>query len=104
MTYSSDSGDTWTKPIEVNDNATPACAVQPWATVDSRGRGHVAWTDTRDGKNDAYYAGSANPSQGFEQNGKVNDASGNVVVDVTMPRAGRNAPARTALASRAVLI
>jgi hypothetical protein len=78
VTYSSDGGDAWTKPIKVNDNATPACAVQPWATVDSRGRVHVAWTDTRDGKNDTYYARSANPSEGFEKNVKVNDASGNV--------------------------
>jgi hypothetical protein len=38
----------------------------------------VAWTDTRDGKNDTYYARSASPSQGFEKNVKVNDASGNV--------------------------
>jgi len=78
VTYSSDSGDTWTKPIQVNDNANAACAVQPWATVDSRGRVHVTWTDTRNGRNDTYYARSANPSQGFEKNVKVNDESGDV--------------------------
>jgi len=78
VTYSADSGDTWTKPIKVNDNAAAACAVQPWATVDSRGRIHVTWTDTRDGQNDTYYARSADPSQGFEKNVKVNDGSGDV--------------------------
>jgi hypothetical protein len=78
VTYSSDSGDTWTKPIKVNDNATGACAIQPWATVDDHGRVHVVWTDTRNGKNDTYYARSANPSQGFEKNLQVNDGGGSV--------------------------
>ena len=78
VTYSSDSGDSWTKPIKVNDNAAAGCAVQPWATVDSRGRVHVTWTDTRDGHNDTYYARSSNPSEGFEKNVKVNDGGGNV--------------------------
>jgi len=78
VTYSSDSGDTWSKPIKVNDNPTGACAIQPWATVDNHGRVHVAWTDTRSGKNDTYYARSANPLQGFEKNVKVNDGGGSV--------------------------
>ena len=78
IAYTADSGDTWTKPIKVNDNTSAACNLQAWAAVDARGRVHVAWTDARNGKNDTYYARAANPTQGFEKNVQVTDGSGAV--------------------------
>jgi hypothetical protein len=74
--YSVDGGDSWTKPIRVNDNTVKSRQFESWVAVDAYGRVHVAWTDFRDGKNDTYYARSADPTQGFEPNVRVNDGSG----------------------------
>ena len=79
--YSKDGGDTWTQPIRVNDNTMPSRQFQAWVGVDSCNRVHVAWTDLRDGKNEIWYARSADPTQGFEPNIQVTDGSGTAATD-----------------------
>jgi hypothetical protein len=80
--YSSDSGDTWSKPIKVNDNPNKSRQWQTWGSVDRLGRVHVVWSDMRNGKLDTYYARSLpDPTKGFEPNIQVNDKSGNVPSD-----------------------
>ncbi len=75
--YSKDGGDTWTKPIRVNDNTTPSRQFQSWVAVDPHGRVHVTWTDLRDGgQNETWYARSADPTAGFEKNVQVTDGRG----------------------------
>jgi hypothetical protein len=81
--YSSNSGDTWTKPIKVNDNTKKSRQFQPWVAVDDYGRMHVVWTDQRNGKLDTYYARSLpDATKGFEPNVQVNDKSGSIVSDI----------------------
>jgi hypothetical protein len=74
--FSKDGGDTWSKPLRVNDNATKSRQLQSWVGVDRCNRVHVAWTDLRNGKNEVWYARSADPTQGFEANVQVTDGSG----------------------------
>jgi hypothetical protein len=75
--YTSNSGDTWSSPIRVNDNTAASRQFQSWAAVDAAGRVHVAWTDLRNGgQNSTYYALSANPTMGFEPNIEVTDMRG----------------------------
>jgi hypothetical protein len=82
LMYSKDGGDTWTKPLRVNDNTTTSRQFQSWVAVDSYGRVHVTWTDLRDGgQNETWYARSADPSQGFEPNLQVTDGSGSSSFD-----------------------
>jgi hypothetical protein len=77
LLYSKDGGDTWTKPIRVNDNVTASRQFQSWVAVDGYGRVHVVWTDLRDGgQNETWYARSADPSTGFEKNLQVTDGHG----------------------------
>jgi hypothetical protein len=72
-----DAGDTWSRPIRVNDNRTPSRQFQSWAAVDKYGAVHVVWTDLRDnGENSTYYARMTDIEQGFEPNVKVNDGGG----------------------------
>lgn len=80
--YSKDSGETWTKPIRVNDNKTKSRQFESWVAVDSYGRVHVAWTDYRDGgQNETWYARSDDPSKGFEPNIQVTDGHGSGQTD-----------------------
>lgn len=81
LLYSKDGGETWTKPIRVNDNATASRQFQSWVAVDACQRVHVAWTDLRNGKNEVWYARSADPTQGFEPNLQVTDGSGAATTD-----------------------
>ena len=82
LMYSKDSGDTWTKPLRVNDNKTASRQFQSWVAVDSYGRVHVAWTDLRDnGQNEVFYARSADPAAGFEANIQVTDGHGSASTD-----------------------
>jgi hypothetical protein len=82
LLYSKDGGDTWTKPIRVNDNSTASRQFQPWVAVDNYGRVHVAWTDLRDGgQNETWYARSNDPTKGFEPNLQVTDAHGTAALD-----------------------
>jgi len=82
LLYSSDGGDTWTKPIRVNDNASASRQFEPWVAVDRYGRVHVAWTDYRDnGQNETWYARSADPTKGFEPNVQVTDGRGSGKTD-----------------------
>jgi len=81
LLYSKDGGDTWTKPLRVNDNATASRQFQSWVAVDACHRVHVAWTDLRNGKNEVWYARSADPTQGFEPNIQVTDGSGSANTD-----------------------
>jgi hypothetical protein len=82
LMYSKDAGDTWTKPLRVNDNTTKSRQFQSWVAVDDYGRVHVAWTDLRDGgQNETFYARSADPSVGFEANVQVTDGRGSANTD-----------------------
>jgi hypothetical protein len=75
--YSKDGGDTWSKPIRVNDNTTASRQFESWVAVDNYGRVHVAWTDFRNmGQNETWYARSADPTKGFEANVQVTDGRG----------------------------
>ena len=72
-----DRGDTFSKPIRVNDNMNPSRQFQSWAAVDKYGAVHVVWTDLRDGgKNATYYARMTDMSVGFEPNVQVTDGTG----------------------------
>jgi hypothetical protein len=75
--YSKDGGDTWSKPIRVNDNTAASRQFESWVAVDKYGRVHVAWTDFRDGgNNETWYARSADPTAGFEPNMQITDGHG----------------------------
>jgi hypothetical protein len=81
LMYSKDGGETWTDPLRVNDNKTPSRQFESWVAVDEFGRVHVAWTDFRNGKNQTFYARSADPTKGFEPNVEVTDDSGSGATD-----------------------
>lgn len=82
LLWSADGGDTWTKPLRVNDNPTASRQFESWVAVDDYGRVHVAWTDFRNGgRNETWYARSADPTKGFEPNVQVTDASGSGSTD-----------------------
>ena len=82
LLYSKDGGDTWTKPIRVNDNTAASRQFESWVAVDNHGRVHVAWTDYRDGgQNETWYARSADPTMGFEANLQVTDGHGSGATD-----------------------
>jgi len=82
LLYSNDGGDTWTKPIRVNDNTAASRQFQSWVGVDAHGRVHVAWTDLRDGgNNETWYARSADPTKGFEPNQQITDGHGSAATD-----------------------
>lgn len=81
LLFSKDGGTTWTAPLKVNDNPTASRQFQSWVAVDRCGRVHVAWTDLRNGKNEVWYARSADPSKGFEANVQVTDGSGSANTD-----------------------
>jgi hypothetical protein len=76
LLYSKDSGDTWTRPLRVNDNTNASRQFESWVAVDDYGRVHVAWTDLRNGQNETWYARSADPTVGFEPNLQVTDGRG----------------------------
>jgi len=77
LLYSKDGGDTWTKPLRVNDNTTKSRQFESWVGVDAHGGVHVAWTDYRDGVQDeTFYARAADPTKGFEKNLQVTDGRG----------------------------
>ena len=82
LMYSKNGGDTWTKPLRVNDNKTASRQFQSWVAVDNYGRVHVVWTDFRDnGQNETFYARSADPEKGFEANVQVTDGRGSGAFD-----------------------
>jgi hypothetical protein len=80
--YSKDGGETWTDPIKVADNTMRSRQFEPWVAVDAYGRVHVAWTDYRNGgENATYYARSADPEKGFEKNVEITEERGNGDLD-----------------------
>lgn len=82
LLYSKDGGETWTKPLRVNDNKTASRQFESWVAVDKYGRVHIAWTDFRDnGQNETWYARSADPEKGFEPNVQVTDGHGSGKTD-----------------------
>jgi hypothetical protein len=81
LLYSKDSGDTWTRPLRVNDNTNASRQFESWVAVDEFGRVHVAWTDLRNGQNETWYARSADPAAGFEPNLQVTDGRGSAATD-----------------------
>jgi hypothetical protein len=77
VVVSKDSGDTFSKPIRVNDNMNPSRQFQSWVAVDKYGAVHVVWTDLRDsGQNATYYARMTDLDVGFEPNVQVSDDRG----------------------------
>jgi len=62
ITSSNDKGKTWTTPVRVNDDKTPAHQFFPWLAIDqSNGRLHIVFYDRRnfsDTKTDVYLASS----------------------------------------------
>ena len=77
LVYSNDGGDTFSKPIRVNDNKVASRQFESWVAVDAGGWVHVAWTDYREnGANETWYARSADPTKGFEPNIQVTDGHG----------------------------
>jgi hypothetical protein len=75
VVISRDNGDTWTKPIRVNDNTAPSRQFQSWVAVDKYGRVHVVWTDARNnGENGIYYANTL--TDRFGKNEEVTDKRG----------------------------
>jgi hypothetical protein len=81
LLYSKDSGDTWTRPLRVNDNTNASRQMESWVAVDDFGRVHVAWTDLRNGQNETWYARSSDPAAGFEPNLQVTDGRGSAATD-----------------------
>jgi hypothetical protein len=72
-----DSGDTFSKPIRVNDNTSASRQFQSWVAVDKYGAVHVTWTDLRNnGENATYYARMTSMESGFEANVEVSDDRG----------------------------
>jgi hypothetical protein len=77
LVVSYDSGDTFSKPIRVNDNMNASRQFQSWVAVDSYGAVHVVWTDLRhNGENATYYARMTDIEVGFEPNVEVTDDRG----------------------------
>jgi hypothetical protein len=75
---SRDGGDTWTKPILVNDNPSPSRQFQPWVAVDKYGRVHAVWTDARNnGENGIYYATTLGSK--FGVNEEITDRRGRLM-------------------------
>lgn len=57
LAASADGGKTWSKPVRVNDKDKEAKEMLHWLAVAPSGDAHVAWLDTRDGKEmSLYYA------------------------------------------------
>jgi hypothetical protein len=81
LLYSKDSGDTWTRPLRVNDNTNTSRQFESWVAVDEFGRVHVAWTDLRNGQNETWYTRSADPAAGFEPNLQITDGRGSAATD-----------------------
>jgi hypothetical protein len=82
LLFSKDGGDTWSKPLRVNDNTNASRQFQSWVAVDRCGRVHTVWTDLRNGnQNEVWYARSADPTQGFEPNIQVTDGHGTASSD-----------------------
>lgn len=52
--HSSDGGKTWSKPVVVNDNKTPADHANPTLAVNNKGVVGVVWNDRRAHKNECY--------------------------------------------------
>jgi hypothetical protein len=78
LARSLDQGQTWSAPVRVNDDPTPAMAqFMPQVAVSPRGDVHVAWMDQRTDPTGltttAQYAHSANGGASFEPNVLVSD-------------------------------
>ena len=54
VVHSSDNGKTWSKPVTVNDNKSPADNANPTIAVNGRGVVGVSWNDRRAHKNECY--------------------------------------------------
>jgi PKD repeat protein len=76
FTKSSD-GRTWSVPIRVNNDAGPATQSEPALALDSTNAIDIAWTDTRNGNNDVFFAKSTDGGLSFSANVRVNDVTTN---------------------------
>jgi hypothetical protein len=81
LTSSSDGGQTWAAPIQINDNGSTGIDWFPTVSVDSNGYVHSFFYDRRDNAGttitNLYYARSTDGGQTFEPNVRVTDTSTN---------------------------
>lgn len=77
--WSKDGGDSWSKPVRVNDDEDGASHILPWLAVDqSDGTVHIAWYDTRNDtalgeQTQVYAARSSDGGVSFEGNMSLTD-------------------------------
>lgn len=77
--HSKDGGDTWSKPVRVNDDKEGMTHFFPWLAVDqSDGAVHIAWYDTRNDPDyqeqvQVYAARSTDGGESFEENYSLMD-------------------------------
>ena len=69
----SDDGETFSSPVQVNDDATGTDQARPALAVGSDGSIFLAWQDSRDGDWDIYTAHSTDGGTSFGANARVND-------------------------------
>src|SRR6266516_574885 len=91
FTKSLDGGQTWTTPLRVNNDAGGANQMEPALALDNANHIFIAWTDTRNGNNDVFFAKSTDGGLSFSANVRANDVTTNsqsqpdVVVDPVNP-------------------
>ncbi len=69
----SDDGETFSSPVQVNDDATDTDQARPALAVGRDGSVHVAWQDSRSGDWDIYTARSTDGGTSFGANVRAND-------------------------------
>ena len=82
MIRSTNQGETWTRPMRVNDDRTSGIQFFPSLDVSPNGHVHVMWADTRDDpgidlRYHIYYAVSEDNGESFSVNSRVTDSSSN---------------------------
>ncbi len=75
FTKSTNGGRTWTAPVRVNNDAGAATQSDPSLTLDDLNNIYIAWTDTRNGNNDVFFAKSTDGGLSFSANVRVNDVT-----------------------------
>ena len=77
VSYSNDRGETWSKPVHVNDDRGKADQFSPSLRIDSNGNLHAAFFDHRNFPDepafDVYYSYSPDGGNTFSENVRVND-------------------------------
>ncbi len=77
FTKSLDGGQTWTTPVRVNNDAGGANQAEPALALDNANHIYIAWTDSRNGNNDVFFAKSTDGGLSFSANVRANDVTTN---------------------------